>query len=209
MKVVAISDTHMQHDQLELPPGDLLIHAGDACNSGSAHEFIVFAKWFRRQAYASKVYVPGNHDRVVEAAPEEWVTDLLGPHVHVLVDSEVTIGGLRIFGQPWVPRCGFWSFEHDRGSDEMRAAREQIPGGLDILVTHAPPYGLCDAEAWAAGAPPENLGCRELRARVATVQPRVHVCGHIHGGRGSCETSWGGAVVNAARDVAVFEVEAG
>jgi predicted phosphodiesterase len=29
MRIVLISDTHGLHRQLEVPPGDLLIHAGD------------------------------------------------------------------------------------------------------------------------------------------------------------------------------------
>lgn len=34
MKFVAISDTHGKHDQLTLPPGDLLIHSGDISMKG-------------------------------------------------------------------------------------------------------------------------------------------------------------------------------
>jgi hypothetical protein len=33
--IVSISDTHCLHDQISVPHGDILIHAGDALNSGS------------------------------------------------------------------------------------------------------------------------------------------------------------------------------
>lgn len=207
MKVVAISDTHLRPPQT-VPRGDLLIHAGDALCAGTPEEFHEFAAWFRRLPFDVKVYVPGNHDIFVEKCPR-IAARALGPHTHLLIDEELVVGGLRIFGQPWVPRCGFWAFEHDRGSAAMACARQRIPGGLDILVTHSPPWGLCDAEEWWPGrAEPEHLGCRALRERVERVRPRVHVCGHIHGGAGSRVTSWGGRVINAACRVEVFEVEA-
>ena len=32
--IVAISDTHAQHQALEVPEGDILVHAGDLTNMG-------------------------------------------------------------------------------------------------------------------------------------------------------------------------------
>lgn len=34
MKIVVWSDTHMNHSNINLPPGDILIHCGDISNSG-------------------------------------------------------------------------------------------------------------------------------------------------------------------------------
>lgn len=42
MRVVAFSDTHGQHDALEMPDGDLLIFAGDMCRFGSLDEVRFF-----------------------------------------------------------------------------------------------------------------------------------------------------------------------
>jgi len=33
-RIVAISDTHNQHDEIELPEGDILVHCGDFTNTG-------------------------------------------------------------------------------------------------------------------------------------------------------------------------------
>ena len=47
MKVTFISDTHTKHKQLDLPGGDILIHAGDIMNSGySEHDITDFCEWF-------------------------------------------------------------------------------------------------------------------------------------------------------------------
>lgn len=53
------------------------------------------------------------------------------------------------------------------------------PAGLDILITHGPPYGVLDV------TPRGDLaGCEELRKKVDEVLPRVHIFGHIHHGYG-------------------------
>jgi hypothetical protein len=49
------------------------------------------------------------------------------------------------------------------------------PAGVDVLVTHGPPYGTGD---WCGG--PVRQGCRELREAVCRVRPLLHVFGHIH-----------------------------
>lgn len=64
-----------------------------------------------------------------------------------------------------------------------------IPPHIDILVTHTPPYAHCD------GA----LGCRDLRKKLATVRPRLHICGHVHQERGAERVRWnlnGAGIVN-------------
>jgi 3',5'-cyclic AMP phosphodiesterase CpdA len=42
MKFVCISDTHNQHAELRLPPGDMLIHAGDYSMRGHVAETEAF-----------------------------------------------------------------------------------------------------------------------------------------------------------------------
>jgi hypothetical protein len=41
-----ISDTHGMHAGLELPPGDVLLHAGDISRMGKEKEIISFLEWF-------------------------------------------------------------------------------------------------------------------------------------------------------------------
>ncbi len=80
MKVTLISDTHTKHNQLngDLPGGDLLIHAGDFMNSGYYKtEAIEFFNWFEAiDNYDTKIFIAGNHDRIMENEPE-WVKGYL------------------------------------------------------------------------------------------------------------------------------------
>ena len=62
MKITAISDTHSLHHQLNLPGGDLLIHAGDVCNRGTQQEAVNFMEWIEKQPYTYKIFIAGNHD---------------------------------------------------------------------------------------------------------------------------------------------------
>ena len=45
MRIVCISDTHSRHDQVEVPPGDVLVHAGDSTMAGRVEEITKFNHW--------------------------------------------------------------------------------------------------------------------------------------------------------------------
>ena len=60
---------------------------------------------------------------------------------------------------------------------------DQIPYGLDVLITHGPPFGILDQVAPGG----EHLGCAELLESVEQKKPKVHLFGHIHGGAGTFE----------------------
>ena len=62
MKYVAISDTHGCHRHLDLPAGDVLIHAGDVCDRGSQSQTDDFFDWFAKLDFAHKLLIWGNHD---------------------------------------------------------------------------------------------------------------------------------------------------
>lgn len=179
MKVVLISDTHLRHVRgpIDVPPGDVLVHAGDALLSGDLDELGHFARWLDSLPHAHKVFVPGNHDGIFEDAPS-IARAALPPEVVCLIDQEATVAGLRIYGSPWQPAFQDWAFNLPRGL-QLAEKWDRIPGGLDILVTHGPPAGILD------GARSERLGCQDLLEAVERTQPRVHVFGHIHPGYGA------------------------
>lgn len=69
---MCISDTHNQ-TPARLPPGDILIHAGDLTNSGTYKELSRAAEWLRNlKGYEYKIVVPGNHDLGLDRS---WVED--------------------------------------------------------------------------------------------------------------------------------------
>ena len=65
-KIVCLSDTHNFHDQISVPDGDILIHAGDATNGGTIEEIKLFSRWFAGLPHRHKIFVAGNHDWLFE-----------------------------------------------------------------------------------------------------------------------------------------------
>jgi Icc-related predicted phosphoesterase len=194
-RIVCISDTHEKHDQLTVPPGDILIHAGDFTYVGHLGKVREFGKWLGSQPHKDKIVIAGNHDRTFEDIPkyaEQALKDAAGDSVHYLMDREVTVQGLRIYGSPWNPEFCDWAFNIPRGFLWEKWAK--IPDGLDILVTHGPP-----SEDLGGIIPCENLevGDPELLERIQQVRPRLHVCGHVHTGYGLRER-YGIKFANAA-----------
>jgi Icc-related predicted phosphoesterase len=178
MRCVFMADTHLFHEDLVVPDGDVLIHAGDICRRGSLDELAVFAALWRGFPHPHKVVVPGNHDwcfvRAVGAARAMLAEST------VLIDEAARVGGLSIFGSPWQPEFGGWAFNLPRGQ-ALREKWALIPEGLDVLVTHGPPHGYGDRTSHGPRRyGDDHSGCHDLRARVEVVRPRVHVFGHIH-----------------------------
>lgn len=191
MKIVFISDTHDLHANVQVPDGDILIHAGDATMLGRMNEIAAFGKWFREQPHKHKVFVPGNHDWMFQKN-RTMALQLLnngiigdaGGRINYLEDGLVTINGLRIWGSPWQPTFFDWAFNLDRG-EAIKRKWDLIPEGLDILITHGPPMGVHDQISPHLGS--EHLGDEELMAAVERAKPKIHVFGHIHGGYGQTQ----------------------
>ncbi len=70
LKLTLISDTHAKHNQLngDLGTGDILLHAGDFMTDGySQTEACQFFEWFDGiSGYDTKIFIAGNHDRVMQ-----------------------------------------------------------------------------------------------------------------------------------------------
>lgn len=191
MRLVLLSDTHGHHGELDVPDGDVLIHAGDFTTVGRRSEVETFLAWLASRPHARKVLVAGNHDFLFEREPKvaRGMVEAAGG-IDYLEDSGIEIDGVSFWGSPWQPRFKEWAFNLDRG-EPLRAKWNVIPSGVDVLVTHSPPQGILDRTF--QGLP---VGCEELLAALARVKPRVHVFGHIHEGYGGVEKG-GTRYVNA------------
>lgn len=200
-KITLISDTHTKHDRittnksirnsnqgLDLPGGDILIHAGDFMNSGyNPMEAMQFFKWFNEiDNYDTKLFIAGNHDRWMQDEPAEARGILTGyKTIEYLEDDWASLyvneeDDIKIYGSPWQPEFFNWAFNLPRNGEEMKAKWDAIPSDTDILVTHGPPFGHLDIP----GGQSIRVGCEMLRHRVDEIRPKIHVFGHIHG-------SWG------------------
>lgn len=195
MKVVCISDTHTDHRQMfhEIPSGDVLLHAGDIMSYGWEEEEITdFLDWFEALPHQHKIFIAGNHDRYFEKYPEdieEMMKDY--PSITYLKDSYTIVEGYKIYGSPYQPWFYDWAFNVERG-EEIAKVWAKIPDDVDILITHGPVHGVLDKVLRG-----ELVGCEDLLNRVKEINPKLHLCGHIHEAYGKREID-GTVFVNAS-----------
>lgn len=208
MKIVCISDTHMLHDQLVMPEGDVLIHSGDFTNSGTIAEVENFARWLAKQPYAIKVVVPGNHDEAFDRRISslerfykvQGLIEDIGGAV-LLIDNLLITGlpeigpSIKIYGTPWSKLYGDWAFMDDDA--KLMGKWNRIPPNLDILVVHGPPKDILDKTYHG-----HHEGSDTLKLHLETMgaeRPSLVVFGHIHESHGMVGEATGDTIyVNAA-----------
>ncbi|MEM7033414.1 MAG: metallophosphatase domain-containing protein [Chloroflexota bacterium] len=176
LRIVAISDTHGQHQGLHIPDGDVLIHAGDLTSHGSLSEVMAFNEFLGTLPHPHKIIIAGNHDFCFEQEPTQ--SQALLTNGTYLQDKAITIDGIKFYGSPWQPWFYNWAFNLARGT-EIRAKWDLIPWDTDILITHGPPYGHGDRTTRR-----EFVGCTDLLETVEKIRPQAHIFGHIHEGYG-------------------------
>lgn len=177
MRLVVISDTHTLHDGIDLPPGDVLVHAGDFSLSGQPHEVVGFFDWFASRPHPHKIVIAGNHDLVFESNPD-FARSMVPAEVIYLEDAGCEIDGIRFWGSPWQPWFLDWAFNL-KTEDALQVKWDLIPADTDVLVTHGPPFEILD-ECYDG----RRVGCAALARTVRRIDPELHVFGHIHEGYG-------------------------
>lgn len=174
MKFIAISDTHGRHQDLVLPKGDVIIHAGDVSKIGEQKEIADFLQWFSNQDFAYKIFIAGNHDFYFERIPPEIIKNSIPPGIIYLNDSGITIEGIHIWGSPVTPWFYNWAFNRQRGA-AIQKHWDLIPNEVDILITHGPVYQILDKTLSR-----QHVGCIDLLQKVMEIKPKYHIFGHIH-----------------------------
>lgn len=118
------------------------------------------------------VFVPGNHD------PE-----VLTPRPCGAINADqavVDVAGLRIAGLGGCVRYNDGTNQYTQQQYRGRAKKllrrvRRAPGdGVDVLLTHAPPFGLGDQEDRC------HVGIETLHDVLDAMQPTWHLHGHIH-----------------------------
>jgi Icc-related predicted phosphoesterase len=165
MTILHISDTHSKHHELPpLPEADVIVHSGDFTFAGSEEEAYDFMNWFCGLQYTHKIFISGNHDMCMYGAVN---IDGLPDNVHYLCNSEVVIEGYKFFGIPM--------FMEDVNDGSLDNIINGIPNGVDILVTHQPPFGIGDI--WHK----QHLGDKTLCNRINELPSlKAHLFGHQH-----------------------------
>lgn len=117
IRVVCISDTHEQ--TVDIPPGDILIHAGDLTESGTAADIQKQLDWLKSQPHGVKIVIAGNHDSYFDPLSRTEKDTAAGVKLNLdglqYLESSLTVHEIKgrqisIFGVPDIPECGPKSF---------------------------------------------------------------------------------------------------
>ena len=167
MKILVVSDEESPYLWDYYQPGrlkgiDLIISCGDL----DKHylEFLV------TMANVPLLYVPGNHDKSYVLRPPEGC--------ECIDDRLIECKGLRIMGLGGCIRYNHGDYQY---TDKQMARRinRMVPqitmaGGVDIIVTHAPPRGYGDQEDFA------HRGFEAFVPLMARFHPLYLFHGHVH-----------------------------
>ena len=167
MKILTISDEECQalwdyYMSGRLDGYDLIISCGDL--KAKYLSFLV------TMAKCPVLYVHGNHDGSYAHMPPEGCD--------CIDDAIVTYNGVRILGLGGCRKYHPGPHQYTERKMRKRIARLRWKlwrlGGVDIVVTHAAPEGLGDAEDMA------HWGFEALRELIDKYHPKYLVHGHVH-----------------------------
>jgi hypothetical protein len=177
-RLVLISDTHGKHRELDMPPGDVLIHAGDFTRFGRRADAEDFDDWLASLPYAERLVVLGNHEANAEWAGEAGT---ILAHATLLSDAFIRLAcGVGVYGTAF-----YWPAD---GPGAWRPPYDAIPRAADVIVSHGPCAGRVDG----------GMGCGYLLEHVERVRPLLVVSGHVHEARGVIEGGSSVTFVNAS-----------
>ncbi|CAK9110320.1 Metallophosphoesterase domain-containing protein 1 (Adult brain protein 239) (239AB) [Durusdinium trenchii] len=188
--ILHVSDTHSLHRSTgDLPAADIFIHSGDVAKVGNDAELGDFNDWLGqiKDKYQHMFIIAGNHDfwdtnwrlnrgwmSQAEAQSPEYFQSKI-TNAKVLNHELVEVMGLKIWGAGWHAR---------RGDSRSGNAYDDVPAGVDVLVTHDGPFGIFDMTGgghWGSS--------HELLGAIYRAKPKVHLFGHIHEQRGHWDRS--------------------
>ena len=167
MKILCLSDEECPALWDYYVPGrlkdyDLILSSGDL--KASYLSFLV------TMARCPLLYVHGNHDESYDRKPPEGC-DCIDDHL-------IEYGGLRILGLggcPWY-HPGKYQYSEQAMQKRLRKLKFALwrAGGVDIVVTHAPPRGIGDLED------PAHRGFEMLLDLLEKYKPQYLLHGHVH-----------------------------
>jgi len=165
VRVVCISDIHETQNYLTVPPGDLLVIAGDIllkdeCSlDDSLVRLRAFNEWLGKLPHQQKVVIGGNHDFTISQLGRVATRQILSNAIY-LEDEAKVVCGLRIYGSP----VSYGTSDNTAFQVPKDKALEHLdimPHEVDILVVHGISEKMQDAIS-------------------EKFHPRFIVCGHWH-----------------------------
>ena len=167
MKILAIADEESPALWDHYMPGrldgyDLILSCGDL-----KADYLTFLV---TMGHARLLYVHGNHDGSYEVKPPEGCD--------CIDDQLVVYNGVRILGLGGCLRYHDGPYQYTEKAMRRRIARLRFAlrraGGVDIVITHAPPRGVGDRED------PAHMGFEALRDLIDRWHPSYLLHGHVH-----------------------------
>ena len=167
MKILALSDEESPYlwdyfERSKFDGIDLIISCGDLDAD--------YLSFLTTLTSIPVLYVPGNHD-------ERYLTH--PPEGCICIDGQVYVhNGVRIMGLGGSFKYRPGEYQYTEGQMRIRAAKAALRalpyGGIDILVTHAPAYGLNDGEDLP------HRGFQIFRWFLDKWKPKYYLHGHVH-----------------------------
>ncbi len=188
-RICHLSDTHSSFPRID-PNCDVIVHTGDFFGNYNPMDRVLEEhlqlNWLRQNLETIRVwlndkpliFVGGNHDF---ASP---ILTLLaaGFEAYEATNNVVNWGGLSFYGLPYVPAMsGSWNWElcpvsMQYAVDDMRDILYK--NEVDILLAHAPPYGILDKNGHG-----NHCGSQALKNMLEhnSIPSLSHVLfGHLH-----------------------------
>jgi hypothetical protein len=152
VRLVVLSDTHGQHEQLtsQLPAGDILLHCGDFSDQGSIDDARSFVRWLSSLSqYAEKLVIDGNHDRHLAVAPDEE------GEAAAAVDERPRDGGCRPMDLDHA-MMDLPALFAEAADPSVRLLRDEtyVSHRHHGLVVHGSSWQTCEDQAYRAHRPP-------------------------------------------------------
>lgn len=218
IRFLILSDTHDSAfpDHATLPDVDVILHCGDHTMIGGLSNFRAAVDNLSRCKAELKITIAGNHD--ISLDPVWWdsnVDEDDDPDEPVkardiFTSSKATEKGIRfvdegahsfslkdgrtfsIYASPYTPEFHGYAFAYSSAEDRFNGeARNPIPAGVDIVMTHGPPLASMSQFRLSNGRNEEKCGCPKLWEAIERTKPRLHCFGHIHEGYGAQIVTWG------------------
>lgn len=176
MKIVTASDTHGKHRGLNIPKGDIFIFAGDF-EIKTDYDLKEMRDWLNSLDFKEIITIFGNHD-FTDNIQYNVLKKFFGKKIKYLCNNYTEVNGLKIWGSSYSPRFMDWGWM--KFDSELKEIWDKIPIDTDIVVTHCPCYGILDKTL----PRDESVGSFTLKQKIKEIQPKIHICGHIHEGYG-------------------------
>ncbi|HSP10620.1 MAG TPA: metallophosphoesterase [Candidatus Dormibacteraeota bacterium] len=184
-RILAVADEvdeTLQGDKLQSLRPDVVLSCGDLPFD--------YLEYLVSMLDVPLLYVPGNHDPSLKPADLTWAPLRVeepspGPRGCESIDGRVIEAGtMRIAGLGGCVRYRRGVNQYTQGEMrrralnlELRIRLKRVPPGrrrLDILVSHAPPFGMASAQDAA------HAGFAAFEGLIRTFAPLLAVHGHVH-----------------------------